>query len=162
MLLCFFFVFFSVGEGMGEGDLVVMLGALSVAREGRVPLVLVLLAVFALAYVDVAAKIALDRAVAGVRPGDSDATAITLVGLEAYVHARRDGQGPGTNWIRITRRAMPLVTCVEIKILRRVRAESSRRPPRHRHDACSMAWRCRLLTGSTEPARPRHHREMTS
>merc|ERR1712100_792101 len=36
-------------------------------------------------------------------------------------------------------------TCVEIKILRRVRAESSRRPPRHRRDACSMAWRCRFL-----------------
>ena len=34
---------------------------------------------------------------------------------------------------------------VEIKILRRVRAESSRRPPRHRRDACSMAWRCRFL-----------------
>ena len=28
-------------------------------------------------------------------------------------------------------------TCVEIKVLRRVRAESSRRPPRHRRDACS-------------------------
>ena len=36
-------------------------------------------------------------------------------------------------------------TCVEIKILRRVRAESSRRPPRHRRDACSMAWQCRFL-----------------
>ena len=36
-------------------------------------------------------------------------------------------------------------TCVEIKILRRVRAESSRRPPCHRRDACSMAWRCRFL-----------------
>ena len=35
--------------------------------------------------------------------------------------------------------------CVEIKILRRVRAESHRRPPRHRRDACSMAWRCRFL-----------------
>ena len=35
--------------------------------------------------------------------------------------------------------------CVEIKILRRVRAESSRCPPRHRRDACSMAWRCRFL-----------------
>ena len=39
-------------------------------------------------------------------------------------------------------------SCVEIKILRRVRAESliesSRRPPRHRRDACSMAWRCRF------------------
>ena len=37
-------------------------------------------------------------------------------------------------------------TCVEIKILRRVRAESSRRPPRHRRDACSMTWRCRFVT----------------
>ena len=35
--------------------------------------------------------------------------------------------------------------CVEIKILRRARAESSCRPPRHRRDACSMAWRCRFL-----------------
>ena len=40
--------------------------------------------------------------------------------------------------------------CVEIKILRRV--QSSRRPPRHRRDACSMAWRCRFLT-----ARPSQH-----
>ena len=30
--------------------------------------------------------------------------------------------------------------------LRRVRAESSRRPPRHRRDACSTAWRCEFLT----------------
>ena len=36
-------------------------------------------------------------------------------------------------------------TCVEIKILRRVRAEPSRRPPRRRRDACSTAWRCRFL-----------------
>ena len=35
--------------------------------------------------------------------------------------------------------------CVEIKILRRVRAESSRRPPRHQRNSCSMAWRCRFL-----------------
>ena len=42
--------------------------------------------------------------------------------------------------------------CVEIKILRRVRAESSRRPPRHRCDACSTAWRCRFLT-----TRPSQH-----
>jgi hypothetical protein len=34
-----------------------------------------------------------------------------------------------------------VVSCrVEIKILRRFR------PPRHRRDACSMAWRCRFLT----------------
>ena len=38
--------------------------------------------------------------------------------------------------------------CVVIKILRRVRAESSRRPPRHRRDACSM---CTRRTGSTPP-----------
>ena len=55
-----FVCFFSVGEGMGEGEDepgagARRVGALSVAREGRVPLVLVLLAVFALAYVDVAA-----------------------------------------------------------------------------------------------------------
>ena len=35
---------------------------------------------------------------------------------------------------------------VKIKILRRVRAESSRRPHRHRRDACSTAWRCEFLT----------------
>ena len=35
--------------------------------------------------------------------------------------------------------ATAATTCVEIKILRRVRAESSRRPSRHRRDACSMA-----------------------
>ena len=33
-----------------------------------------------------------------------------------------------------------VAVCVEINILRRVRAESSRRPPRHRRDACSMVW----------------------
>ena len=44
--------------------------------------------------------------------------------------------------------------------LRRVRAESTRRPPRHRRDACSMAWRCRFLT-ARPPGRPRHRREMT-
>ena len=38
-----------------------------------------------------------------------------------------------------------VMICVEIKS-RRVRAESSPRPPRHRRDACSMAWRCRFLT----------------
>ena len=38
-----------------------------------------------------------------------------------------------------------VMACVEIIILRRVRAESSRSPPRHRRDACSIAWRCRFL-----------------
>ena len=37
-----------------------------------------------------------------------------------------------------------VATCVEIRSLR-PRCESSRRPPRHRRDACSMAWRCRFL-----------------
>ena len=44
------------------------------------------------------------------------------------------------------RKKMKAKSCMEIKILRRVRAESSRRPPRHRRDACSMAWRCQFLT----------------
>ena len=48
-------------------------------------------------------------------------------------------------------------TCVEIKLLRRVRAESSRRPPRHRRDACLMAWRCRFLT----TRRSQHGRRLT-
>jgi hypothetical protein len=30
--------------------------------------------------------------------------------------------------------------------LRRFRPESTRRPSRHRRDACSMAWRCRIFT----------------
>ena len=38
---------------------------------------------------------------------------------------------------------------------RRVRDES-RRPPRHRRDACSMAWRYRFTRRSAEPGRPRH------
>ena len=46
-----------------------------------------------------------------------------------------------THWLISTQSA----TCVEIEILRSVRVESSPRPPRHRRDACSMAWRCRFL-----------------
>ena len=38
-----------------------------------------------------------------------------------------------------------VVGCVEIKFCG-ARAESSRRPPRHRCDASSMAWRCRFIT----------------
>ena len=41
---------------------------------------------------------------------------------------------------------------VEIKNLRRVRAESSRRLPRHRRDACSMAWPWRFLTARAPDA----------
>ena len=48
---------------------------------------------------------------------------------------------------RLPHRTAPFTAraCVEIKILRRVRAELSRRSPRHRRDVCSMAWRCRFL-----------------
>ena len=50
------------------------------------------------------------------------------------------------NDLRRAERSIFLVaTCVEIKILRHVRAESSHHPPRHRRDACSMARRCRFL-----------------
>ena len=45
-----------------------------------------------------------------------------------------------------------VATVVEIKIFRRLRAESSRRPPRHRRDACSMAWRCRFLAARPSQA----------
>jgi len=38
------------------------------------------------------------------------------------------------------------VAWAEIKISRRLRAESSCRPPRHRRNVCSMAWRCQFLT----------------
>ena len=47
---------------------------------------------------------------------------------------------------RAAAQAPSVVDCVEIKILRRVLAESPRRPPRHRRDTCSMAWRCWFLT----------------
>ena len=48
-------------------------------------------------------------------------------------------------------------SCVKTKILRHIRAESSRRPPRHRRDACSMAWRCRFLAAR----RSQHGRVIT-
>ena len=83
LLLCLFFVF-SVGEGMGEGDLVVMLGALSVAREGRVPRV-ARVAVEAVRRVDALSQEAVD--VAAGAPGDRNAFAISL---EAGVKARGD------------------------------------------------------------------------
>ena len=54
---------------------------------------------------------------------------------------------PGIRYYHVTYEQLTdVAACVEIKILRRVRAESSRRPPRHRRVACSMAWRCRFLT----------------
>ena len=69
----------------------------------------------------------------------------------AYHAARLAGRCLPRAWVPASLRASAggcavALTCVEIKILRRVRAESPRRPPRHRRDACSMAWRCRFLT----------------
>ena len=66
-------------------------------------------------------------------------------------HSRAARRAPGVAGgesgasVRVVVDGRDVPTCVEIKILRRVRAESSRRPPRHRRDACSMAWRCRFL-----------------
>ena len=45
----------------------------------------------------------------------------------------------------MVRFAASLSSCCPVH-LRCLRAGSSRRPPRHRRDACSMAWRCRFLT----------------
>jgi len=56
-----------------------------------------------------------------------------------------EGESKGRCWGDIGGAPGGSSACVEIKILRRVRAESSRRPPRHRRDACSTAWRCRFL-----------------
>ena len=51
---------------------------------------------------------------------------------DAMAQGSAKGRWPGTGLV--------VETCVEIKILRRVRAESSRRPrPRHQRDACSIA-----------------------
>ena len=70
-----------------------------------------------------------------------------------FVHAR-DGDGRRACEARPTTRAgacssraaLAAPTSCGNQILRRVRAESSRRPPRHRRDTCSMAWRCRFFT----------------
>ena len=43
--------------------------------------------------------------------------------------------------------------CVEIKIRGAFVLISSRRPPRHRRDACSIAWRCRFRYGTTTLSR---------
>ena len=66
-------------------------------------------------------------------------------------HSRKARRSPGVaggesgSSVRVVVDGRDVPTCVEIKILRRVRAESPRRPPRNRRDACSMAWRCRFL-----------------
>jgi hypothetical protein len=47
--------------------------------------------------------------------------------------------------VRLWRLALGLLLCGNQNFTARS-AESSRRPPRHRRGACSMAWRCRFLT----------------
>ena len=49
-------------------------------------------------------------------------------------------QAARTTFVKDNKREPVVWICVEIKILRRLRAESSRRPPRHRRATCSMAW----------------------
>jgi len=44
----------------------------------------------------------------------------------------------------------------------RVRTESSRRPPRHRRDACSIAWRRAIDRNNVLPAQARARRRATS
>ena len=56
----------------------------------------------------------------------------------AVAGGHRRGGELGADGIAV--RLEGVLACVEIKILRRVCAESSRRPPRRRRDACSMAW----------------------
>ena len=83
-------------------------------------------------------RCALDSEQAAVGYGFEDTSSLfTLEGRP------RTAKRPKTRTSKRTRRVSD---CVEIKLLRRVRAESSRRPPRHRRDACSIAWRCRFLT----------------
>ena len=55
---------------------------------------------------------------------------------------RDRGVAADAGTVRRRAHAKACSTCVEIKILRRV-LNRPRRPPRHRCDACSMAWRCR-------------------
>ena len=75
-------------------------------------------------------------------------TSTWLAGLAVLLCLDADAYGwhCATNIFLLAAAVLTVSICVEIKILRRVRAESSRRPPRHRRDACSMAWRCRFLT----------------
>ena len=83
-----------------------------------------------------------------------EAAALRAIDRERLGRTRRRGPRP---WRGASSRAGPSARrrsrppsrasdrCVEIKILRRVRAESSRRP-RRRRDARSTAWRCGSLT----------------
>ena len=66
---------------------------------------------------------------------------LSLISMELDGTLLTRGDAPSGKWkcgVAVTVLANVAV-CVEIKVLRRVRAESSRRPRRHRRDACSMA-----------------------
>ena len=61
----------------------------------------------------------------------------------------------GFGGIAFSFQAVSLLGIAEVQVVQRlcgnqisgaINAESSRRPPRHRRDACSIAWRCRFLT----------------
>ena len=90
---------------------------------------------------------------------DTPATCTLLLGLFAYFAVIRVKRWTGDTvgasaesiegrqyWRLLTSNLAHVDACVEIKMLRHVRPESSRRPPRHRRDACSMVWRCWFLT----------------
>ena len=68
--------------------------------------------------------------------------ALSAVALRAQAQYHSLGAAIETD-LNAARRAeeQAVDACVEIKILRRVRSESPRRPPRHRRDACSTATR---------------------
>jgi hypothetical protein len=87
-----------------------------------------------------------------LRTTDGGATYVELAKLTASDRYSVAGEHRFGWSVAIDGNTIVVGACVEIKILRRVRAEASRRPPRHRRDACSMAWRCEFLT-----ARPRQH-----
>ena len=68
----------------------------------------------------------------------------------------RRARGDGPRRVGRLQRDPRVAACVEIKFYGAF-AESSRRPPRHRRDACWLAWRCRFLTPA-EAGQPRHRR----
>ena len=75
---------------------------------------------------------------------------VPFVDLAGFVHHHVGRRAPDQRVLM--KMDIEGISCVEIQILRRVRAEPSRRPPRPRRDACSTAWRCRFVTA----VRPTH------
>ena len=75
---------------------------------------------------------------------------------DLYVEEAGRGTGTGTLLLKTVAAIAHAEGCKLCgnQSLRRVRAESSPRPPRHRRDACSMAWRCRFFTTRTAASSP--------